>query len=400
MFGPKDRFCLFDDASRRWNAAPEMELAISTIEEAVRAGTVYHPFTTWARKDEAVRASKEADARIRVFNIIPFAFNVVLKKYLGPVALFMQAHRDFFETAVGLDMASKEAATLIRRLLARSGERDLTSASGGRCIDGDFSKYDKRQATILLYGVVAAIVRVAEHLPYERDDLVALRCLLLGCVHYVVVATSSVVLVSSANPSGGVGTVTINCVMLSIIFRIAFLVLSGGKPPGPFRQFVTLIGLGDDSLQAVSPKIPWYNFTSLCAFFPNLGHVLKPGDKGDGMYLYKPIGAVSFLKRRFRFDPHLKRWCAALDFVSLARQSQWKVRTDELDEDEHEAVILSNMAREFFLHGREVFEAKRVMLLDAADRAGVAGHPRLKIDTWQSVRDSFLDGSFSVWAAS
>lgn len=394
-FRRKGDFCKFENGA--WNLGPEMAGMVQAIQECWDRGKIFHPIVTWSKKDEAVRASKNAIRKIRIFNNLPFAYNLMLKRLVAPIHSFMQTSPEFFEIAVGLNMVSDDCGRMVNRLMFGATGAKVRAGRAGNLIDGDMEKFDKRQLTVFLYGVAAVYCRLAEILHYPERDIRELKLAFLGLIHHVALVGSSVMFLNFSNISGSLVTLMLNCIVQCLMFRMIFYELRPAGCEAYFRDAVALVTLGDDSLQSVRNGFSWYNFMSIRGLMPRLNHVFKPGDKNDGDYLYKTLGQVSFLKRRFLWNASVQAWFAKIEEASLCRQMTIMKTTTAMSKEEHHAAILTNILREYFLYGQQTYEERLKLVRLVAAKHGLLEVPTLEMPVWSDMLRKYRSKAFTTW---
>jgi hypothetical protein len=166
-----------------------------------------------------------------------------------------------------------------------------------------------------------------------------------------------------SNPSGHPLTVIINCLVNSLYMRYAYTLANPEKTCKTFKQHVNLMTYGDDNIMGISKDAPWFNHTSISDCLATIGVTYTMADKTAQSIPYINISETSFLKRKFIFDPTLKRIVAPLDEESIERSLTVWVRSKSITEEEQALAVISSAIREYFFHGKEIFEQKRLMFI-------------------------------------
>lgn len=329
-------------------------------EETLCSGHAVIPVVSWTLKDEAIKESKNALRGQRVFNSLPFYFNILLKQYFGPVMAFMGLHKEFFECYAGMNLASSDA-THFRNTMTFFGEE--------RCIDGDMKWCDKGIDNVMMCVVGRALVEIAHVLGYTPEQKKICALLFAGLMQMCVFVKGDVMLLTHSNPSGSMLTVVINSIYLSCYYRVAFhrgMIHYGMQYELPFRVYIHLATLGDDNIANVSKEVDWFTFVWLAGVFSDNGKYLVPADKTDGLYAVKSFVRCSFLKRRFGWSNDLKNYAAVLEQVSLVKMLTTRGFSSVSSKDQ-EAGILASACLEYFLKGRDAYEkfSERVLAVCA-----------------------------------
>jgi hypothetical protein len=91
-----------------------------------------------------------------------------------------------------------------------------------------------------------------------------------------------------------------------------------------------------------------------------------------------------------------EEWVAPLERKSIVKQVVMGMRS-ELSELDYHATLLSNAAREAFLHGDAFYTRYVVTARDAARAAGVIGNAKLVLPDYQVWVDLYLEKRFRLW---
>lgn len=121
-----------------------------------------------------------------------------------------------------------------------------------------------------------------------------------------------------------------------------------------YNNEVALVVYGDDDVIAViSETYEWFNQRTITEAFLELGHVYTDEAKTGYIAESRCLSDVSYLKRKFVFDPKCGRYIAPLDLDTILEIPQWTKKgtmRDQITHDNIEACL-----RELALHGRETF---------------------------------------------
>jgi hypothetical protein len=132
---------------------PEIAGHVAAMEKEMREGKIVVVPCWHTLKDEQISTKKLAGGQVRVFNTVSAAFNLLAKKYLAPLAVVVHANRDFFESAIGMDLTSDEVYAFVKAL-ERFGKDGVAA--------GDFEKYDWRTCTSVCLAKAAVWRRLAQ----------------------------------------------------------------------------------------------------------------------------------------------------------------------------------------------------------------------------------------------
>lgn len=364
LFRKKSAFVEFDDANATVRVHPLIMQHIARITEVVERNQVYVVACTSALKDEVVTAKKNDNHAIRVFNILPMAYNFLVRKYLAGFISFMTRYRDFSEILMGINISSDDISAFISAMGVKNEMLD-------RLFAGDYEKYDVRQATAGILFVFKVVSHYLDYTAYTEEEKRFARQILLGLLYRMVVIKNDILLMTYQNPSGGGFTTACNSVNNSGNFRYVYYrcAQDNNVDPPPFREVVTLGTGGDDHMGAVSAAAWWFDPSNFPKYFAEIGHTYTDAAKSGLPPRFMSINEVTFFKRSFRRVAY--GWLAPIELKTLAKMLSYYV-AGELTRLDHHAVLLSNVKREAFLHPPHVRDELISLCNSLAVKIGVA----------------------------
>jgi hypothetical protein len=361
---------------------------IDRAHATLKSGYAVIPIVSWTLKDESLKESKNALRKQRVFNSLPFYYNVLLKMYFGPIIAFMTCNKQFFECFAGMNLASSDATFFVRW---------LTFFGDTLNIDGDMQWCDKGIDNVMMIFIGNVLLSIGRVLQYTEEQLMICSRLFAGLMYMCVYVKGDLMFLVHSNPSGSLLTVVTNSIYLSAQYRVTWnvgMAVAERKLSLPFRMYCHLATLGDDNICNVSPLAPWFTFKLLSKVFLDCGKFLVPADKSDGMYDFKPFSSCSFLKRRFRWSDDLRNYSAVLEMASLAKMLTTRVKTGRSSSPDQEVGILISASLEMFLRGRPTYDNFVVKARD------VCGKYSLRTD-WIKTYDfhlrNYAEDHFQTW---
>jgi len=361
---------------------PRLQLQINQILTCVRSGRAYSPAAIFVLKDEAVTKAKNEAHKIRVFNVLPFAFNFLLKKYLGPVLVFMRAHWQFFEVAVGMNLVGDDLPLLLEW---------LNQVEGDNWMGMDRSFFDVHASTTEELAVVKSIDKIVAGLGYNDDERLITRGLCLSCIYVTNVLKNDVFVTSCRMPTGFWATILFNCLRNVLQSRYAWFAL---EPTAPlFRSKVRQVVLGDDSLGKVARGQEWYNQVSSGEVLLDVGVVVTSCHKGRQLTPFETMEGVTFLKRCFRKVGGV--WTAPIDKKTLVKMLTI-YQAGELSEMDHNCVLVSNVLAEAFLWGPVFYRRMRVLAEHLELKYGLVS-AQLRIRDYEELMSSYQKGTLCTW---
>jgi hypothetical protein len=385
FFGPK-KICVFVNENTDPPTVvidPELRRGMDRILEVIDAGDVYSPPAIHCLKDEVTTILKNRAHKVRVFNIMPFAFNVLLKKYIGPIACFYREHPLFFEHAVGLNIACEKDATMMHSFLTVF---ELVLAS-------DVTDFDVAASTRELYAASEVVHDLGRLLGYTILELRRLWGLLMSAMHVTHINKGDFWMTNHGLPSGYWITLFLNCIRNSLQARYAYYALAPGKV-GVFRDNVKMLVLGDDNIGCVRRALWWYNQITVAAALLEIGAKRTSSVKGRELTEFEKFAEATFLKRVFR---RLEGMIVCpIEKKTLVRMLSYRRKTG-LSTHDHLCVIVSTVLSEAWMWGEEFFS----VMLGLCERLAAAhelGGRNLRIDTFAGYVSRYRAGELCVWS--
>jgi hypothetical protein len=173
-----------------------------------------------------------------------------------------------------------------------------------------------------------------------------------------------------------------NCLANSILCRLAYWDLNPKHEIESFRDHVTLYTYGDDNGQGVT-GCPWYNMRTISEALAKYGITVTDAEKSTVPKEYQDPAKLSLLKRKFVWSDVVGAWLAPLEVSSIEKPLLVHVKSKTETQENQLIQSIGGAMREFFFHGREEFEKRRVELMDVVDKCGL--------------KDYVVDSTFPTW---
>jgi hypothetical protein len=365
---------------------PEIEVKeillehLDEILQAAKMGVALSPTCLHILKDEPLTQAKIEALKQRVFNSCPFAFNLALKMYIGPLVVFMRKYAAYFETAMGVNVTSKEFETLFDHI------KDFPHFS-----DSDRSFYDVRGGTLEILYQSAVFARLAEACNYTPEEIEIVRVLCVACCYTTRIIKGDVFLTSHTLPTGAWITLIMNCTRNSLQMRYCFYRLRPTSCTADFRSCVRQWTLGDDNLN--STRVAWFNQPAIQAVMPEFGGILTDARKSIIMPLFSIRSEVTFLKRKFRMSEGMM--LAPIELSTLIKMVTIR-QTSELSKVDHQCTLYSNVMAEVWMHGEEMFNRFNTIIKEIIDEEKLVS-TYLRIFTYQDYVDRYRAANLCIW---
>jgi hypothetical protein len=337
-----------------------IDAAEATLATGKRIGSVFNAFF----KDEPVSENKFLTKNTRIICGCPIALQHLMRKYfLTMIAAFHSSYT--YEGTVGINPFSVQWRHLYEQVTVHGKDRILA---------GDFSGFDWsciNSAT--MRAVFAVLLGLASELGwYDERELTIMRGLATE-VCYSYLDYFGELLGLTANPSGQPLTTDTNCLVVSILFRLAWLAHANDvkieeldaeniqplirSQLATFRKQVALKNYGDDNLSGVADST--FTFDKVKHIFAEAGIGYTSTDKDERSFDFQTIDEVSFLKRKFREGPDAFgriQMFAPLELASIYKPLLYWSDSSLTDLD-HAIAVIRQTPLELSMYPRDEYEA-------------------------------------------
>ncbi|UUV42150.1 MAG: polyprotein [Macrobrachium rosenbergii virus 7] len=285
----------------QWLGSGEEKIIVDQViddfrrfENKLNAGIRVNAICVGQLKDERRPLVNGVVKRTRMFIILNFVLNALIRKYFGAFIHHFLKNKISTESSVGVNVYSFDWE-VIYRVITQFGEDNLLAA--------DFSDYDGTQSIQVARSMCDLIN------DWYDDDYGEHRWLLMQDIYCPnVLINGNVMSFFGVNTSGNPLTVIFNTIVGQCYMRCAYLALRPGGPVCDFTENVALQVFGDDSIMGVNPEIhPWFNFTTIQNQFAEFGIKITEETKSETIGEFRKINEVNYLKRGFNTEGTLCR---------------------------------------------------------------------------------------------
>nr|WMM35425.1 polyprotein [Apricot latent ringspot virus] len=241
-------------------------------------------------KDEPLAAAKVLDEpKTRLFDILPFVHNILLREYFLSFCVFLQNNRSRLPCAVGVNPYSMEWTYLLD---------DLAQVSD-RALNCDYSKFDGLITDQIYVHMVSIINRIFKKNDRDSQARINLFKMFVGRRS---IAFDQVYMVQGGMPSGCALTVIINSIFNEMLIRYVYKKVTPHPMRCYFSRFVKLKVYGDDNLIAISDEVTeFFDGPIIQSELAAVSIKITDGsDKSAPTLERKPLESLDFLKRGFR----------------------------------------------------------------------------------------------------
>ena len=347
---------------------PEILAEIERVLVLIDAGD--HPNLIFGAslKDEPTKRTKD---KVRVFQAAPLVLQYLIRMYFLPIARFLSLNPLIAELAVGINAHGPEWDEL-SRFMAKFGD--------DRIIAGDYSKYDLRMPAQLTLSAFSVMIQIAKWSGnYTVGDIKRMNVLAHEVCTPLVAYNGTLIRFLGTNPSGQNMTVYINSIVNSLLHRLAFFdaypksqMVEIGKElglgrPATARDLMALETYGDDAYGSVRPGYDKFNHVQMANYLAD--HDMKftmPDKESDPIPFLNRFDA-DFLKRKNRYSEELGQYVGMLEEASIFKSLHSIIKSKSVSPMEVCTQNIDGALREWFFHGREVFEHRRKQMKQIAE---------------------------------
>lgn len=363
----------------------EVMMRAANIEELYKQGICASPVFSGQPKDEVRPLKKVLEGNVRTFTGAPCDWSIVVRKYLLAFIRVFQNNSFVFEGAPGCVAQSTEWGEF-RRYLVRFGPEQMVA--------GDYSKYDKKMTARMIIAAYEVIIRVCRAAGMSEEQLRVIWCIAEDTAYSWVNFNGTFVQFTGSNPSGHPLTVIINCIVNSLYLRYAYFRLNPNCEVHSFKENVALLTYGDDNVFGVSKEIPWFNHTSISKSLRVIGVSYTMADKESHSVPYVHIDEVSFLKRRWRWDPDVGAYLCPLEEESIQKSLMFTIPSPNLTTKMHMLLVMQAAISEYFYYGHERFEDERIYFLKLVNKMDMQQEYLLRpFPNWEYLYERFWKAS-------
>jgi hypothetical protein len=360
--------CRLDE--RFWTHAKE-------LEELYLQGERAYPIFKACMKDEPTKITKD---KVRIFQGAPLVLQLLVRRYYLPIVRVLSMLPLESECAVGVNAQGPEWDQLAR-FITKYGE--------DRILAGDYGKYDLRMPAQVMFAAFRILIDLGKHCGYSERDVAIMEGIATDICYPLMAYNGDLIQHFGSNPSGQNLTVYINSIVNSLLFRCAYFKIYEGRRVPKFRDVCALMTYGDDAKSSVKAGYSEFNHIAVAKFLSDRDMVFTMPDKTSTPTPYMSDADADFLKRKNVFSPDTNMIMGALDEGSIFKSLHATMESSAITKQQAAAFNIDGGLREWFNHGRSVYELRREQMQEVAKRADIAHICTLL--------DRSYDEALSVW---
>ncbi len=355
-------------------ANPMIIEEMEKMEQILLSGKRCYSIFKACVKDEPTEISKD---KVRVFQAADWATQMMVRKYFLPLARVLSLFPLDSECAVGVNAQGPEWDQLANHMKKHGADRILA---------GDYSKYDLRMPAQLINAAFAVLIEIAQKCGrYTKEDLTIMRGIATEIAYSCVAYNGDIIIHKGSNPSGQNLTVYINCIVNSLQLRCAYFHLwpSHLGKPKPFREVCAVMTYGDDVKGSVKEGYDWFNHISYANFLRERDMVFTMPDKESEPTPYMKDLEADFLKRENKFNEDTGMIHGALAEDSIFKSLHTVLESKVVSLEDQSAGNIDGALREWWQHGREVYEFRRRQMKEVAFKCGLSNSCSMLTESYE-----------------
>lgn len=366
LTGPKSNFMTdldpadFEGFANPKELDPMIWAEVEVAKDCWRRGVRYHPSFKACLKDEPTDLDSD---KVRVYQAATAVLQLAIREYYLPIARFLSLFPKLSECAVGLNTMGPEWEEF---------QAHIKKYGVNRILAGDHSKYDLRMAAQLILEGFGVFIVIAKACGYSDEDITIMRGIATEVAYPTIAYNGDMIELIGSNPSGHNLTVYINSVVNSLLFRCAYFDIVPEEKQKDFRSVCALGTYGDDAKSSVKSGYDEFNHISLADFLAKRDMKFTMPDKTSTPTKYMNDVDADFLKRHNNYVPELKRHVGALDEKSIFKSLHANLSSKMLTDDELAATCIDGAVREWFFHGRDKYEFRRLQMKEIAHLSDIS----------------------------
>jgi len=366
-----DFACPAELHSQFWDEAMAME-------ELYLKGERAYPIYKACLKDEPTPLNK---TKVRVFQGAPIAFQLLVRRYFLPIMRIQSLFPLISECAVGINAQGPEWQALCDH---------ITKFGEDRVLAGDYGKYDLRMPAQITFVSIRGFIDIARHCNYPDRAIRIMEGLASDIAYPLTAYNGDLLQLMGSSPSGINMTVYLNSNDNSLLLR-SFYYHVYPNAKHTFREVCAMVTYGDDFKGSVAEQYPLLNHIAYSQFLDEHGIVLTMPDKESTPTEYMNDADADFLKRSNVYIPEIGMKLGALDEDSIFKSLHTVLKSKAVTTTQQSMSNIDGALREWFAHGRDVYEKRRDEMRAVANEADIAYGCNMLTQTYDDCIDVFCE---------
>jgi len=356
---------------RFWNEAMEME-------ELYLKGERAYPIYKACLKDEPTPLSK---TKVRVFQGAPIAFQLLVRRYFLPIMRIQSIFPLISECMVGINAQGPEWQALCDH---------ITKFGKDRILAGDYSKYDLRMPAQINFVSFRGFIDIARHCNYPDRAIRIMEGMASDVAYPLTAYNGDLIQLMGSTPSGINMTAYLNSNNNSLLLR-SFYYHVYPEAKHTFREVCAMATYGDDFKGSVAEQYPLLNHITYSQFLKEHDIVLTMPDKTSIPTEYMNDADADFLKRSNVYVPEIGMELGALSEDSIFKSLHSVLKSKAVTTTQQSMSNIDGALREWFAHGRDVYEERREQMRAVANDADIAYGCNMLMQSYDDCIDAFCE---------
>jgi len=213
---------------------------------------------------------------------------------------------------------------------------------------------------------------IAEECGYSKRDLIVMGGIATDICYPLMAYNGDLIQHYGSNPSGHNLTVYINSIVNALLFRCAYYHITKDRENVPeFREVCSLITYGDDAKSSVHEDFPEFNHIAVAKFLDDRDMKFTMPDKESEPTPYLKDEEADLLKRSNVYSADTNLIMGALDEDSIFKSLHAALKSKALTREQQAMENIDGGLREWFSHGREIYDKRQTQMKDIATRADI-----------------------------
>lgn len=354
-----------DECPVRREYTPEVRKLIDDGHACYKRGERANPVAKGCKKDEILPLydeSGELKEKCRIFYGNSIVLTHLIRMYYLPIVYFIQMNPLLAEQAVGINALGPEWDEMDTHMMSKGEERTFA---------GDYSKYDQRMPSQMIFAAFRVLIDMAREMDYSEEDIRVMEAM-TGDVVFAYIAFNGdlVGLTEGGHISGNSLTVIINGIAGSLNLRVGYFSIY--PECDDFRKHVAMQCYGDDNKGTVSAQRKKFNIKSYSEFLKPYGQSYTMPDKTSELEEW--CSDADFLCRKTAYNPRIGKKVGALNDESIFKRlhNYRREKGSPLSDEQACAANVDSALIEWFHHGEEVYNERREQMTEVCKRAEIS----------------------------
>lgn len=379
----RDLFVLSEDGSN-YKLVEDFRAMVAKKIAELQEAKIHVPVCEFVPKDEVRPATKLDVFKVRLFSVVDFDYNIIMRMFLMPLITVLLQNPFISSIFGGMNAGSKTWTELVSFLNQVDGEYS----------DADYSSFDSRHWR-LIFLCAEFFWKFALWCGYDKADADVVYFIMFSLATQIIMYQNDFYLKTKGLISGVIVTLIVNSLVNIWLLMMAFSKCTN-RAPHEFFVHVRCAVVGDDNVSKISSEvIENFNMVKAQPIFEKAGYKVTPASKNGVFERGMSLGDLVFVKRSFVLgsDGYYR---APLNKDSIYKSFCFQFEDAKVSAPQRLHDVYASNVREAYMWGKEFF-ANFVQEVDAVYDEHKLPHPIL---TYEGLEVEFHNGSFKTFMCS